>query len=125
MAQNRTRSKQIIVRTTDEEYNMIFAQALKANMNMTEFLITSASKKAIKVEVKPHGEEILKELRAIGNNVNQIARAVNSNPNLETKKLANNLIAINDLLVKLKKEWSTNGNSKGNKGNGEEPRENN
>jgi len=92
---------------------------------LSGYMITSASKKAIKVEVKPHGEEILKELRAIGNNVNQIARAVNSNPNLETKKLANNLIAINDLLVKLKKEWSTNGNSKGNKGNGEEPRENN
>ena len=72
----RKRNKVVPVRFSDHELSVIDANAKRANMSRTEFLVSSGMDKPIVIldDLKP----MLAELRRIGNNVNQLTRKVNS-----------------------------------------------
>ena len=72
----RKRNRVVPVRFTEQELSVVDANAKKANMNRTEFLVSSGMNKPIIIldELKP----MLTELRRIGNNVNQLTRKANS-----------------------------------------------
>jgi len=86
------RNRMIRIRVTDEEYEAIKKNA--PNGNMSEWLRTFAflckPKKRKAKEVNP---ELLYELNKIGVNLNQIAKAINSDPDI-SKQLDLHLILI-------------------------------
>ena len=72
----RKRNRVVPIRFSDHELSVIDANAKKAHMSRTEFLVSAGMDKPIVIldDLKP----MLAELRRIGNNVNQLTRKVNS-----------------------------------------------
>jgi uncharacterized protein (DUF1778 family) len=76
MAQNRTRTRQIVLRFTDKEYEKVTKQMALANKkSRSDFILDCIDKKpTLDMTVL---RETLVELKRQGNNLNQIARSVN------------------------------------------------
>lgn len=98
MSENRRRQKQIIIRLDDDEYNRIKQKADLAEKSVPGFLRDQALKTKIKWPLIPRAEaiEIIKQIKAIGNNLNQLTRKVNQGKAQvaelsETRKELNNL----------------------------------
>ena len=72
----RKRNRVVPIRFSDHELSVIDANAKKAHMSRTEYLVSAGMDKPIVIidDLKP----MLAELRRIGNNVNQLTRKVNS-----------------------------------------------
>lgn len=70
-----TKNKLVALRFRENEYDLIKSKADKANMNFTEFVTRSALNKQITVvDGLP---KILKEVKAIGRNLNQLTTICN------------------------------------------------
>ena len=72
---NRKRNQTISIRLTTEEKKEIVAKAKQAQMTLTDYLIECSRNTNITVTDL---SEVLVELKRIGNNLNQIARKINS-----------------------------------------------
>lgn len=72
---NRKRNQTISIRLTKEEKKEIVAKAKQAQMTLTDYLIECSRNTEITVTDL---SEVLVELKRIGNNLNQIARKINS-----------------------------------------------
>ena len=72
----RKRNNVVPIRFSDHELSVIDANAEKARMSRTEYLVSAGMNKPIVIidDLKP----TLAELRRIGNNVNQLTRKANS-----------------------------------------------
>ncbi len=72
----RKRNHVVPIRFSDHELSVIDANAKKAHMSRTEYLVSAGMGKPIVIldDLKP----TLTELRRIGNNVNQLTRKANS-----------------------------------------------
>jgi uncharacterized protein (DUF1778 family) len=96
--QKRTRNKQIILRATEKEYQLIQKKVEKSKLKQNDFLLKSALQKDI---IVIEGlKELLLELIREGKNLNQIAKALNQNEN-------SNLNEITELKEKLIDLWGT------------------
>ena len=76
MKENRKRNVTLTIRVTKEERNAIIAKALAAGLNVTDYIL-SANAGAI-ISPPPDLSPLLRELKRIGTNINQIAAEVNS-----------------------------------------------
>ncbi len=76
MEENRKRNKTLTVRLTEKEKNRIISNAMKAGLNITDYIVKLSLETPIHVaeDVKP----MLLELKRIGNNLNQITTKINS-----------------------------------------------
>lgn len=76
MNEKRRRNITLTVRLTDKEKQKIVKQAQRAKMNLTEFVIAATCHPMIYVpeDLKP----AVAEMKKIGNNINQIAKKINS-----------------------------------------------
>ena len=72
----RKRNHVVPIRFSDHELSVIDANAKRAKMSRTEYLVSAGMDKPIVIldDLKP----MLTELRRIGNNVNQLTRKANS-----------------------------------------------
>jgi hypothetical protein len=72
----RKRNRVVPVRFSDHELSVIDANAKRAKMNRTEYLVSAGMDKPIVIldDLKP----MLTELCRIGNNINQLTRKANS-----------------------------------------------
>ncbi|MEG0900308.1 MAG: plasmid mobilization relaxosome protein MobC [Oscillospiraceae bacterium] len=73
--QKRLRTKQIVIRMTEEEYELIKNKIEQSKMTQQEYLIRVCTGK--KIIVIEGIRELTVELKRIGNNLNQLARACN------------------------------------------------
>ena len=75
-ADKRRRDTTLTIRVTQKEKERIRKNAAKANRSVTDYLVALSLETPIHVaeDVKP----LLIELKRIGNNINQITRAVNA-----------------------------------------------
>ena len=75
MPENRKRNVTLTIRVTPGEKDAILRKAKQADMDLTDYLVTSALSTQIFVaeDLKP----ALTELKRIGNNLNQIATKIN------------------------------------------------
>ncbi|MCB2343375.1 plasmid mobilization protein [Clostridium estertheticum] len=93
--QKRTRNKQIILRSTEKEYELIQKKVEKSKLKQNDFLLKSALQKDI---IVIEGlKELLLELIREGKNLNQIAKVLNQNESLkenEITELKEKLIAL-------------------------------
>lgn len=71
------RCLQVNVRLTIAEYDDIAAEAAKANLSVSDFLRRAALNQRVVVPKTLADAALIKELNAIGNNLNQISRAAN------------------------------------------------
>ena len=98
-----TKNKLVALRFRENEYNLIKSKADKANMNFTEFITRSALNKQI--TVVDGIPEILKEVKAIGRNLNQLTTLCNMGkiicPELsELKEQYSNAVAVLDEIAR-------------------------
>lgn len=75
MTENRKRNVTLTIRVTEKEKEAILSQTQKAQMSLTDYLVTCALNAKIYVpeDLKP----ILTELKRIGTNLNQITTKIN------------------------------------------------
>ena len=73
----RKRNKTIAIRCTEEEYQRIHNNAKQYGLKLNDFVIRSALDK--KIIVAEGINEIVKQQKAIGRNLNQIATLANMN----------------------------------------------
>ena len=66
------------VRLTLEEASIFTEKARKANMSESQFLRTLITTSVVKEKPDDRFYEVMKEMRKIGNNLNQIARRTNT-----------------------------------------------
>lgn len=98
-----TKNKLVALRFRENEYDLIKSKADKANMNFTEFVTRSALNKQITVvDGLP---KILKEVKAIGRNLNQLTTICNMGkiicPELsELKEQYSNAVVMLDEIVR-------------------------
>ncbi len=82
------KNKHFNFRVNEKEYNKIKSKIEKSNLNTSEYLLRTAMKKEI--IVIDGLEEIIMQLRKIGNNINQLTKLCNqgriTNINLEDLK---------------------------------------
>ncbi len=97
---NRFRNKLLGIRLNEKEWNFVKAKIQKSGLSQREYLLQALSKKPI--VVKPYGHEIVSEIKAIGRNINQIAKKVNS---YEIADCTNQLEAISEQLGKVMEQW--------------------
>jgi hypothetical protein len=99
----RRRLRQSLVRWTDEEFNAIAAKADKAGLAIAAFMRAAALGDAgPRAQRRPPADhkalrQILGELGRIGNNINQIARALNTGVQASLPDLQKALRAYLDL----------------------------
>src|SRR5699024_1681509 len=90
MGENRKDNRQIKFRVSDHEYEELEQTANNFHMSVTAFAKKRAMgyrMKTPKVD-KSGANEIAKQLRAIGNNINQLTRRTNaSNGNIDSEEL--------------------------------------
>ncbi len=67
----RKRNKTITIRCTDDEYERIHNKAQRHNLSLSDFVLRSAMDK--KIIVAEGLNEVAKQQKAIGRNLNQIA----------------------------------------------------
>ncbi len=67
----RKRNRTITIRCTDDEYERIHNKAQRHNLSLSDFILRSAMDK--KIIVADGLDEVAKQQKAIGRNLNQIA----------------------------------------------------
>lgn len=75
MRQNRKRDTAITIRGTADEIGQIKANAKQSKLNLTAFILRACING--KVEKINNFDDVTGQIRAIGNNINQIARKAN------------------------------------------------
>ena len=72
---NRTRPKQIVIRMTEKEYELVKKKVEQSGMNQQDYLITALTEKEIKNTEALR--ELFPQLGKMGSNLNQIAKKLN------------------------------------------------
>ena len=85
------------LRFSQKEYEKINEELQNANITFSDFARSAILKKKI---ILPIEKDLLYELNKIGNNMNQIARAINSNEKIEVLKM---LVSIQNKISELMK----------------------
>lgn len=101
----RVREKQIVFRTTYEEYKEIKFRAEKVGLNLSDYIRSRAI--GYEPREKPPRDfyDAIKQIRAVGNNINQIARIANDTGRLDEITCKKQFDVLNDLIIELKKEY--------------------
>lgn len=71
---NRKRPKQIVIRASEKEFEKIKSKVEKSKLTQNEYLLKSALDK--KIVVVEGVRDLTVEVKRIGNNLNQLTRAV-------------------------------------------------
>lgn len=101
----RLREKQIVFSTTYEEYKEIKIRAEKVGLNLSDYIRNRAV--GFEPREKPPKEfyEAIKQIRMIGNNINQIARLANETGILDELTCKQQFDKLNELIIEIKKEF--------------------
>ena len=102
MENKQNKNKHFNFRVNEKEYNVIKTKIEKSKLNTSKYLLRTAMDKDI--IVIDGLEEIIKQLRKIGNNINQLAKLSNQgrliNVNLEdVKEEMKNIWQLLNLLI--------------------------
>ena len=73
----RIRKKQILIRLSEKEYRHLTEQADLAQLNMAQFVRNLIMGIKMKPRPKEEWAELLRQMSAIGNNINQMAYRAN------------------------------------------------
>ncbi len=72
--QNRKRNHQICLRLTDEEFALWNQKCIESGLSQTDFLVKCLKDSTVKIyQIEESLRPMMKELRYIGSNINQLA----------------------------------------------------
>lgn len=101
--ENRKRNQTLSIRLTNAEKSSVISKAKKSKLTLTDYILKSSLQTEIKVvDLQP----ILIELKRIGNNLNQIARKINSGAfiSYNFNELVTQQRKIYDVIIKLSED---------------------
>lgn len=93
---NRARQKQIVIRANEKEFENIKKKVIKSKLTQNEYLLKSALDKEI--VVVEGVRDLTIEIKRIGNNLNQLTRAVHEGKANCSKELS-------EVNEEMKKVW--------------------
>ena len=107
MSENRQRDQTITIRGTKTEKDKLRRKLRKAKMSLTDYVLTLSDQQVI--NPPPDFAPVLRELKMIGNNINQIAMKVNAGmtyvPDLSEIISAQNKIYEQLLIMTEAEQW--------------------
>lgn len=101
----RVRERQIKIYTTFEEYKDIKQRADKSGLTMSDYIRNRSVGYELKEKPPLEFYEALKQVRAVGNNLNQIARLANATGMIDELSCKKQLDTLNQLIIEIKKEY--------------------
>lgn len=102
---NRCIRKQI--RLNEEEAGLLLKKSSQVNMNESEFIRSLICFSVIKEKPDDRFYEVMKQMRSIGNNLNQIARKANALGFIDEVMYKKEADKWNDFILNVKREFLT------------------
>lgn len=97
---NRTRPKQIVIRVSEEELEQIKGKVEQSGKSQQQYIIEALTQREV-VNLDAV-KELYPELKRIGNNLNQIARALNGTGYYDYRLITQNQKELNEVWQSLK-----------------------
>lgn len=97
---NRTRPKQIVIRVSEEELEQIKGKVEQSGKSQQQYIIEALTQKEV-VNLDAV-KELYPELKRIGNNLNQIAKALNGTGYYDYRLITQNQKELNEVWQSLK-----------------------
>ena len=91
------RNNKVTVRLTNAEKQHLEKQAYATGMNMEQFIRNLISGSNLRERPSEYWKEVVSQLSAIGNNINQIAHNTNITKNVNDKDMRETLSLMNDV----------------------------
>ena len=91
------RNKKVTVRLTNAEKQHLEKQAYATGMNMEQFIRNLISGSNLRERPSEYWKEVVSQLSAIGNNINQIAHNTNITKNVNDTDMRETLSLMNDV----------------------------
>lgn len=101
----RTRSIKKQVWLNKSEATILKNKSKKSGLNESEYIRRAITESVVKEQPNESFYIFIKELRAIGNNLNQIARRLNYDGKFDDKLYQEEARKWNDIILKIKKEF--------------------
>lgn len=98
---NRTRPKQIVIRVSEEEQEQIKSKVEQSGKSQQQYIIEALTQREV-VNLDAV-KELYPELKRIGNNLNQIAKALNSTGYYDYRLITQNQKELNEIWQSLKR----------------------
>ena len=104
MVQIRKRNRTIAIRCTEDEYNRMHRRAAEHGMKLSDFVLRTAIGK--KIVVAEGLQDVVRQQRAIGNNLNQLTRLANQGEInvIDLRKLVDEYKAVTEMIAEVLKE---------------------
>lgn len=104
MEKNRKRPYVIVVHLNEDEYSMINQRVAESRLTREDYIRTLIS--GYIPNAKPHEDflETIKQLRYIGNNLNQLAMIANKNHLIDSEDLKKEIMFLNDQIKEIREK---------------------
>ena len=100
----RKRNKTIAIRCTDDEYKHVHRRAQEHKMKLSDFVLRTALGK--KIIIAEGLQDVVRQQRAIGNNLNQLTRLANQGEInvIDLKAMVREYSAVTDMISEVLRE---------------------
>ena len=100
----RKRNKTMAIRCTEDEYNHVHRRAAEHGMKLSDFVLRTALGK--KIIVANGLNDVVRQQRAIGNNLNQLTRLANQGEVniIDLRKLVDEYKAVTEMISEVLRE---------------------
>ena len=100
----RKRNKTIAIRCTEDEYNRMHRRAHEHGMKLSDFVLRTALGK--KIIIAEGLQDVVRQQRAIGNNLNQLTRLANQGEVniIDLRKLVDEYKAVTEMISEVLRE---------------------
>ncbi|SDB54665.1 mobilisation protein (MobC) [Ruminococcaceae bacterium FB2012] len=104
MIQIRKRNKTIAIRCTEDEYNRMHRRAAEHGLKLSDFVLRTALGK--KIIIAEGLQDVVRQQRAIGNNLNQLTRLANQGEIniIDLRKLVGEYKAVTEMISEVLRE---------------------
>ena len=104
MIQIRKRNKTIAIRCTEDEYNRMHRRAWEHGLKLSDFVLRTALGK--KIIIAEGLQDVVRQQRAIGNNLNQLTRLANQGEVniIDLRKLVDEYKAVTEMISEVLRE---------------------
>lgn len=109
----RKRNHRMTCRLSDDEYERVLAKISKSGLSKQEYILSSLLNKKISEKLDLNFYKLINEINHVGNNLNQIARSLNSKNEVLESVIIENQKMINTVLTNLNDQikGGANGNN--------------
>lgn len=100
----RKRNKTIAIRCTEEEYQRVHRRAWEHGMKLSDFVLRTALGK--KIIIAEGLQDVVRQQRAIGNNLNQLTRLANQGEInvIDLKAMVREYSAVTEMIAEVLRE---------------------